>query len=562
MKRIVILYLAVFCVLGSGAQQRRSAQKAQPKTTKVVKKKPATKGKKAPAVKAKRPSSTAAAYASVRKLQSQRAEIQKKIKQQERALRANQADVKQRLQNLMVINSEIDERQKSIDGIQKDIHQIDGNIGILKSQLQTLEQQLTDRKTKYIQSMRYMARHRSVQDKMMFVFSAKNFTEMYRRLRFVREYAAFQRAQGEIVKAKQLQVNDKHKQLETVKGYKNNLLYKDKREHAALQTKQDEQKKVVQNLQNQQRTIQAIIAEQRKKDAALNAIIDRMVVEEVAKARARAAAEAKRKAEAAEAARRRAQELARKKAAAEAAARENQRRIAEAKAREAQLKAEARAAAQAEENARKARLAAAEKAKKEAADNEARAAAERKARTELAAREAEAARLAAERKAMAEQERNNRAIAEAKKNAEEARRLSTVDRMMSGGFEANKGRLPMPITGSYRVVSHFGQYNVEGLKNVTLDNKGINILGQSGCMARSIYDGEVSGIYGYSGTYVVMVRHGAYISVYCNLKSVSVSKGQRVSTRQSLGAVGTDNILQFQLRREAAKLNPEVWLGR
>lgn len=120
----------------------------------------------------------------------------------------------------------------------------------------------------------------------------------------------------------------------------------------------------------------------------------------------------------------------------------------------------------------------------------------------------------------------------------------------------------MPITGSYRVVSHFGQYNVEGLKNVTLDNKGINILGQSGCMARSIYDGEVSGIYGYSGTYVVMVRHGAYISVYCNLKSVSVSKEQRVSTRQSLGAVGTDNILQFQLRREAAKLNPEVWLGR
>ena len=562
MKRIVILYLAVFCVLGSGAQQRRSAQKAQPKTTKVVKKKPATKGKKAPAVKAKRPSSTAAAYASVSKLQSQRAEIQKKIKQQERALRANQADVKQRLQNLMVINSEIDERQKSIDGIQKDIHQIDGNIGILKSQLQTLEQQLIDRKTKYIQSMRYMARHRSVQDKMMFVFSAKNFTEMYRRLRFVREYAAFQRAQGEIVKAKQLQVNDKHKQLETVKGYKNNLLYKDKREHAALQTKQNEQKKVVQNLQNQQRTIQAIIAEQRKKDAALNAIIDRMVAEEVAKARARAAAEAKRKAEAAEAARRRAQELARKKAAAEAAARENQRRIAEAKAREAQLKAEARAAAQAEENAQKARLAAAEKAKKEAADNEARAAAERKARTELAAREAEAARLAAERKAMAEQERNNRAIAEAKKNAEEARRLSTVDRMMSGGFEANKGRLPMPITGSYRVVSHFGQYNVEGLKNVTLDNKGINILGQPGCMARSIYDGEVSGIYGYSGTYVVMVRHGAYISVYCNLKSVSVSKGQRVSTRQNLGAVGTDNILQFQLRREAAKLNPEVWLGR
>lgn len=134
--------------------------------------------------------------------------------------------------------------------------------------------------------------------------------------------------------------------------------------------------------------------------------------------------------------------------------------------------------------------------------------------------------------------------------------------MLSGGFESNRGRLPMPITGSYRIVSHFGQYNVEGLKGVKLDNKGINILGKSGCMARSIYDGEVSAVFGFGGTMVVMVRHGAYISVYCNLKSVSVQKGQKVSTRQALGTVGADNILQFQLRKERAKLNPETWLAR
>ena len=60
----------------------------------------------------------------------------------------------------------------------------------------------------------------------------------------------------------------------------------------------------------------------------------------------------------------------------------------------------------------------------------------------------------------------------------------------------------------------------------------------------------------------VMVRHGAYISVYCNLSSVSVSKGQKVSTRQALGNVGPDHILQFQLRRGTTKLNPETWLGR
>ena len=375
---------------------------------------------------------------------------------------------------------------------------------------------------------------------------------MYRRLRFVREYADFQKAQGEMVKNKQAQVDGKHKQLEQVKGQKSNLLYQGKKEKEALEGQQNEQKKMVASLQNQQKTIQKIITEQKQKDAALNAQIDRLVTQEVAKARARAAAEAKRQAAAKAAAQRRAAELARQKAAAEAAARENARRIAEAKEREARLKAEAEAAARAAEEAKK----------KAAAEATAKAAVEKRERAEQAAREAEAQRQAAERKAKVEAERQKQELAEAKKEADAAERLSTVDRMISGGFEANRGRLPMPISGNYKIVSHFGQYNVSGLKGVTLDNKGINIKGNPGCVARSIYDGEVSAVFGYAGSMVVMVRHGAFISVYCNLRSVSVSRGQKVSTRQALGTVGTDNILQFQLRKETTKLHPETWLGR
>ena len=602
MKHVLTILLALMVAFPLGAQKKRSAKKSHPaaatqkrtqakpkSTAKAKAAQPAKKGvkaTKAPAKKVVKPapkkgakattkrgstarskSTQAATDKAIKGLQGQREALKKKIEQQEAALKANQADVKKRLQELMVINSEIDERQKNIDDIQKDIKHINGNIGILNSQLTTLEEQLADRKAKYIRSVRYMARHRSAQDNLMFVFSAKSLAQVYRRLRFVREYASYQKAQGELVRAKQQQVTEKHIQLEEVKGQKNSLLYKGRKEHAALQTKQGEQQKAVDGLQRQQKTIQDIITEQKKKDAALNAEIDRLIAIEVEKARQRAIAEAKRKAEAAEAAKRKAEELARKKAEAEAAARENQRRIAEAKAREERLRAEARVAEEAERETadkkaraeREAREAAERKAR---ADQAARESAERQARVQQAAREAEAARRAAERKAEAERARSEKAIAESKKEVEETRKLSTVDRMVSGGFEANKGRLPMPITGTYRIVSHFGQYNVEGLKNVKLDNKGINILGSSGCQARSIYDGEVSAVFGYGGSMVVMVRHGAYISVYANLRSASVTRGQRVSTRQTLGTVGADNILQFQLRKETAKLNPETWLGR
>lgn len=523
-----------------------------------------------------------AAYsnASIRGLRGQRANIQKKIKEQEKALRRNQADVKKRLQDLMVLNGEIDQRQKNIDGIQQDIHHIDGNIGLLNAQLKTLEQQLQDRKNKYIRSMRYMTRHHSVQDKLMFIFSAKNLTQMYRRLSFIRQYSAYQKAQGEAVKAKQKQVTEKHKQLQVVKGHKNNLLYKGQQEKTALEGKQTEQQQVVQGLQKQQKTIQAVIADQRKKDAAINAQIDRLIAIEVEKARARAAAEAKRKAEAQAAAQRRREELARRKAQAEAEARENARRIEEArrKEREAELarqraaeenrkaqelarKAQEEARLQAE-NSAKARAQDKARARAEKAAREAAEQANRQARAEQAAREAEADRRAAELKAKTDEARNRKELASARREANDAATLSTVDRMLSGGFEANRGRLPMPISGTYKIVSHFGQYNVQGLSGVTLDNKGINLLGKPGCVARSIYDGEVSAVFGYGGMWNVLVRHGAYISVYCNLKSVSVHKGQKVSTRQALGAVGADNILQFQLRKETAKLNPESWLAR
>lgn len=395
MKRVLLIVLLIsFCLLPYAQNKKQRKLNGKATTTKVA--------------KSKIIKNTVYTNSSIRGLQNQRAAIQKKIREQEAELRANKENVKQRLQNLLVINSEIDQKQKSIDGIQSDIHHIEGNIGILKSQLKTLEQQLQDRKAKYIKSMRYMSRHHSVQDKLMFIFSAKSFAQMYRRFRFIRQYAAFQKAQGDMVKAKQEEVTGKHVELEKVKGHKNSLLTESKRARTELEGKKTEQQDVVKTLQSQQKTIQNIIAEQHKKDAALNAQIDRLVAQEVAKARARAAAEAKKRAAAAEAAKRRAAELAKKKAAAEAVARENARRIAEAKAREAKLKAEAEAARKAAEAAKRAQAAAAEAKKIAAAEAATTAAAAREVAAAQAAREAQVAREAAERKAKADEVRTKK----------------------------------------------------------------------------------------------------------------------------------------------------------
>ena len=155
-------------------------------------------------------------------------------------------------------------------------------------------------------------------------------------------------------------------------------------------------------------------------------------------------------------------------------------------------------------------------------------------------------------------------MATARKRSVEEWSVSSEDRRLSGNFESNRGRFPMPITGAYQIVNTQGQHRVEGLKGSTIrEFRGIELKGRPGAQARCIFDGEVSGVAGYKGAMIVIVRHGTYLSVYSDLASVSVTRGQRVSTRQSLGTVNRDGTMQFQLRRlNGAQLNPLSWLGR
>ena len=521
MKRLILFWILACLVAAAPAQQTRkkSAGKqttATTKTKKSNKSSKSSKSSKSTSASKKKPSVT------VNSLKNEQAQVRQQIKEQERRLKANEQDVKKRLQNLMVINNEIADKRRTIDTIRGDITRLDGNIHVLEAQLKVLEHELDERRQRFQKSMRYMHRNRSIQSQMMFIFSAKNFSQMYRRLRFVREYAAYQKTQGEAVQSMQSQVAEAFEELMISKRQKNDLLYRGEQEKKSLENKQVEQEKVVNSLKKQQKTIISIIDKQKKRDAELNAQIDKLIAEEIARAKARAEAEAKRKAEA-EAAKKRAEELARKKAAAEAAARENARRIAEAKAREEKAKAEARAAA-----------------KKSAKE---------KAAAERAAREAEKARLAAERKAKKEALAREKEMAAAKKSVDKVY-VSSEDQRLSGNFESNRGRLPMPITGTYQIVHRFGTNHVNDVKgHVTLDKKGIDIKAQPGSAVRSIFDGEVSAVFGYAGTTVVIIRHGNYLSVYCDLASVSVSRGQKVSARQTIGRLGSEGLMQFQLRR-------------
>ena len=194
------------------------------------------------------------------------------------------------------------------------------------------------------------------------------------------------------------------------------------------------------------------------------------------------------------------------------------------------------------------------------------------AEVEAARKRAEAARKKAEearKKAEAQRKKGKgtgKSTTKESKTTTPSTWLTPEEKALNGSFEQNRGRLPIPITGSYMLGERYGRYNVPGMSNVQLDNKGVNYIGKDGAKARAIFDGEVTAVFKFYNTKGVLIRHGSYISVYCNLASVQVSRGQKIRTRDLIGTIAKNEdgkcILHFQLRKETATLNPEKWIGR
>ena len=402
----------------------------------------------------------------IRQLEKQRNELRRQIAESETMLQSARKDVKSQLANLALLSGQIEERKRYVQAIEADVKSVQQEIDRLRAELASLEKELKEKRRKYEQSVRYMYRNKSVQEKLMFILSADNFSQMYRRMRYVREYADYQRLQGMQVQRKQKQVADKRNTLIASRKAKEELLKQGEEEKRKLEEQEKEWKALLQSLQKKQKGIQAELNRKRRSADKLNAEIDRLIEIEIESARKRAEEEARRK----------------KSAAKEAAP------------------------------------------------------------------------------------RKGGDVSSVKADKMEAYKVDSENRRLSGVFERNKGILPVPITGPYVVVGHYGKYEVKGLRNVRLDNKGIDIKGKPGAYARVIFDGEVSAVFQYNGLTNVLVRHGSYISVYCNLSSVRVKKGSPVKTKDILGQVNTDSdgntVLHFQLRKETVKLNPELWIAR
>jgi len=143
--------------------------------------------------------------------------------------------------------------------------------------------------------------------------------------------------------------------------------------------------------------------------------------------------------------------------------------------------------------------------------------------------------------------------------------LTPEEQLVSNSFINNKGKLPWPVVKGSKI-SDFGTAPHPDVPSVMIENRGIDILVEPGTHVRAIFEGIVSGVLEMMGSKVVMVRHGEYLTVYQNLATVNVKKGDKVTTKQVLGTVGKSSgsnsyELHFEVWKNTSFLNPNSWLS-
>lgn len=414
----------------------------------------------------------------IRELERIRKATLEEIENTNQLLKETKNSARSMLSRINLITNQIASRKKVINVLGEEISAIDEQIADMNRDIARLSKEHEEKKGNYAKSMRSMYQKRTTQDKLLFILSADNFAQSYRRLRYLKEYADWQKRQALLIIESREQVARKKQELEKVKDEKRNLLKNREVESQKLQSEENNKREEVQELKKKEKELNEELKKKRREAQGLNNQIERLIAEEIA----RAAEEARREAEA-----------------------------------------------------------------------EARREAERK------------------RKNAAENKQEKVAVAAPTRQAESKGGYAmTVDeRRLSGDFAKNRGQLPFPVSGRYTVISYFGEQRHQELKHVVTNNNGIDVRVSPGAEARSVFNGEVTSVFvvpGYNNS--IIVRHGNYLTVYSNLSTVYVKKGDRVSTGQALGKIFTDTedgnstVLHFEVRKEKDKLNPLQWVRR
>jgi septal ring factor EnvC (AmiA/AmiB activator) len=482
-------------------------------------------------------------------LEKRRQSIVADLKETQAQLDATKKDHKATMSQLQALQAKLNARQKLITNINQEISHLDNDIRTSSNDVITLRNDLAQLQERYAQSVRYAYINRSSYNMLAFLFSASDFNDAVRRLKYMKKYRDFRKGQVQDIKLTQGKIEQKINTLNQVKNQKGELLTTEEQQKQAIQEERNQTNEVVNELKGREKELLADIESKRKVAKRLDNAISEAIRKEIEIARKKAEEEERRK-----------QLEAQKAAAAAAAAAQQQQQqqpnpanVYGSGPNKVILNTGGRydvPAPPASTGSDKPTASSSTPAKTTTGSG---------ANTRVVSGPATPYNPEAGTIDRSKMGNKTRAAGAAPASS------GSDDLAQSRAFEANRGRLSPPVERGM-IVDEFGKHRHAVASKVEVENNGIDIQTSAGSKARAVFDGEVTNIMNIAGAgQTVLVKHGNYYSVYSRLSGVNVRVGDKLTARQQIGTVGNNDdgvaILNFQIWKGAGKLNPALWIS-
>ena len=227
-------------------------------------------------------------------LEKQKQENLKKIKEAEKILNQTKNRKEATLGQLSALNNQIQASQDLILTVNQEISILDNEIGELGSITSALQRDLDKLKAEYAEMVYESYKANKGFSKLTFLFSSATFNQLFRRLNWMEQYSEARRMQVEQITKVREALENQQAAVKAKRQEQKGLLDQQLTESQKLLALQKEQNSVVQQLALQESKIQKDIAERRNSLRQLDALIAKLVREEIEKARAEAEAEARK----------------------------------------------------------------------------------------------------------------------------------------------------------------------------------------------------------------------------------------------------------------------------
>lgn len=209
---------------------------------------------------------------------------QEMIEETNRMLSVTKKSALQSLNQLGIIGEEIKMRRSLISTLNEEVRLIDREQAQTSREIKQLQEQLEEKKQKYAIAMQGLYQKRSGVDDMLFILSAQNVGQSYRRMRYLQEYSQWRKEQAAAIVEQQTELTRKQAELEKKKQARNILLRERRSETEALRQKEDTQKSLVNELQKKQKSLQSELRKQQQQAQNLDRQIQKLIEEEARKA--------------------------------------------------------------------------------------------------------------------------------------------------------------------------------------------------------------------------------------------------------------------------------------